>query len=128
MEDLALIKDAVEPFEPTESDFLERGILITAEDDGVIMACGGIVIESDTEGTIWCKVSKECSRKSFAWARTMREAFSIMKKSVGNLRISTYILDGFCKGDRLAKLIGLERSNETKIHNGNTYIKYMAVT
>ena len=100
---------------------------MTAIEDGKVMACGGIVLESETEGTIWCKVSKKCLGKSFSWARTMREAFSLMMDTLGELKISTYILGGFCKGEKLARLIGLKKSNETETHNGNTYYKYTVI-
>jgi len=47
--------------------------------------------------------------------------------TVGDLKISTYVIDNFCKGERLAKLIGLKRTDEFGEYNGNKYYKY-AVT
>ena len=124
-EDWVKITDAVEPFASVESvEILLKGISTTAVEDGEVMACGGIVLESETEGTIWCKVSKKCLGNSFSWARTMKEAFALMMDTLGDVKISTYILKGFCRGDKLARLIGLKKTNETKIHNGNTYYKY----
>ena len=131
--DWLVIGDAVEPFAPNRSSFqdfckvVKSGISVTAIEDGNVMACGGIIIESETEGTVWCKVSGKCSRSSFSWARTMKEAFGLMMDTLGELKISTYILDGFCKGDKLARLIGLKKSTETETLNGNTYYKYTAV-
>ncbi len=123
------INDAVEPFSIDQPlEVLTRGISMTAVEDGEVMACGGIVLEGETEGIIWCKVSKKCSGKSFSWARTMKEAFALMMDTVGDLKIKTYILEGFCKGDKLARLIGLKKSDEAEIHNGNTYYKYTAVS
>ena len=128
-EDWWKITDVVEPFPiDVPLDILFRGISMTALDDGRIMACGGIVLMSETEGTIWCKVSKKCLENSFSWARTMKEAFGLMIDNVGDVKISTYILQGFCRGEKLARLIGLRKSDETEIHNGNTYHKYTAVT
>ncbi|KKL98471.1 hypothetical protein LCGC14_1824090 [marine sediment metagenome] len=128
IEDWSEIEDAVEPFAPeVPLDALSRGISTTAVEDGEIMACGGIVLESETKGTIWCKVSKKCLRKSFRWARTMKEAFGLMMDTLGDVEISTYILKGFCKGDKLARLIGLKKTDETETLNGNTYYKYTAV-
>ena len=128
IEDWLAIEDAVEPFAPeVPLDALLSGISTTAIEDGEIMACGGIILESETKGTIWCRVSKKCSQKSFGWARTMKEAFGLMMDTLGNMEISTYILKGFCKGDKLARLIGLKKTDETEIHNGNTYYKYTAV-
>ncbi len=129
-EDWAKITDAVEPFASNMSssdDFckaIKNGITTTAVEDGEVMACGGIVLESETEGTIWCKVSEKCLGNSFSWARTMKEAFALMMDTLGDVKISTYILKGFCRGDKLARLIGLKKTNETRIHNENTYYKY----
>jgi len=122
------IEDAIEPFaadKPIKE--LTRGVSMTAREDGKVMACGGIIFENDTEGTVWCKVSKKCLVKSFSWARTIKEAFSLMIKVSGDMDIKTYILEGFCKGDKLARLIGLKKSSESEIFNGNTYYKYTAV-
>ena len=127
-EDWFKIKDAVEPFAPdVPVELLLRGISTTAVEDGEIMACGGIVLESETKGTIWCKVSKKCLENSFSWARTMKEAFGLMMDTLGDVEISTYILKGFCRGDKLARLIGLKKTDETETLNGNTYYKYTAV-
>ena len=128
IEDWFKITDAVEPFAYVETvETLLEGISTTAVEDGEIMACGGIVLESETEGTIWCKVSKKCLGNSFSWARTMKEAFGLMMDTIGDVEISTYILKGFCRGDKLARLIGLKKTDETQIHNGNTYYKYTEV-
>lgn len=132
-EDWLKIEDAVEPFASAISSFddfckaIKKGIAATAVEDGEVMACGGIVLESETEGTIWCKVSKKCLKKSFSWARIMKEGFILMTDTLGDVKISTYILKGFCRGDKLARLIGLKKTDETKIYNGNTYYKYTEV-
>lgn len=127
-EDWLKIEDAVEPFAYIESlEILFKGVSVTAVEDGEVMACGGIVLESETEGTIWCKVSKKCLGNSFSWARIMKEAFALMMDTIGDVKISTYILKGFCRGDKLARLIGLKKTDETKIYNGNTYYKYTEV-
>ncbi len=128
-DDWAKIDDAIEPFMPvTLKDKLnERGLVITAIEDGRTMACGGIVYANGDEGVVWVKVSRKCLRKPLRWARTIREAFGLMKESVGDLRIVTYILENFCKGEKLARLIGMKRTNETEEYNGNTYNKYVAV-
>ena len=109
-------------------DFLEQGIAVTAEEDGIIMSCGGIIFATETEGIIWTKVSKKCLAKGYAWARTMKETFEIMMKSIGDIKISTYIINDFCQGAKLARLIGLKKTGETEEYNGNIYYKYTAVT
>ena len=57
-EDWLAISDAVEPFASTEllKDFfgvVNNGVSMTAVEGGEIMACGGIIIESATKGTVW---------------------------------------------------------------------------
>ena len=131
-EDWTKIDDAVEPFTPPipMEEFLEmtkNGVAITAIEKGSVMACGGIMYLDDTNGAVWLKMSKKCLIQSFSWARTICETFRLMKKAVGDLRISTYVLSDFCKGERLAKLIGLKRTDQIEEYNGNIYNKYTAV-
>ena len=111
-------------------EFLEmttRGVAVTGLEDGEVMAVGGIAYMSDTEGTIWLKISKKCD-KSFRWARAIRETVQLMKEAVGDLKISTYVLSDFCKGEKLVRMIGLGKTDEMEQHDGNTYYKYTAVT
>ena len=131
-EDWAMIKDAVEPFSPLlpSDSFLhiaERSVAVTGTEDGKIMACGGITFTSNTEGLVWVKVSKQCRNNAYKWARTIRETFSVMMDSV-DLTVSTYVVNGFCKGDKLARMIGLSKTGEKEEYNGNIYYKYTAVT
>ena len=130
-EDWVKIDDAVEPFSPLmpTKNFLEmtkkNSVAITGIEDGNIMVCGGISYTNDDKGIVWVKVSKKCLKQSFRWARSIRETFKTMMDSVGDLEISTYILDNFCKGERLARLIGLKRSGEAEKYNGKIYNKYV---
>jgi hypothetical protein len=119
------IQDAVEPFSAPkdEIDVKGRGVAITAT-DGDVMACGGIVYTSDTEGMVWVRVSKKCKEDAFSWARTIRETFRLMVKST-ELKVFTYVVDGFSQGDRLARSIGLQKTDESEECNGKLYYKYM---
>ena len=130
--DWKAITDAVEPFSPlipsdAFKDIAKRSVAVTGVEGGEVMACGGITYISNTEGLVWVKVSEKCKRNAYKWARTIRETFSIMLDSV-DVNVSTYVLEGFCKGDRLARLIGLKRTKEIEEYNGQIYIKYTAVT
>jgi len=126
------IDDAVEPFMFMESfdEFnkaVQQGIAVTAIEDGNVMSCGGIAYINEQEGIVWVKVSKKCLRQPFRWARTILESFRIMMDSIGDLHISTYILSGFDRGDKLARMIGLYKTGETEMHKCNTYYRYTAV-
>lgn len=132
IDDWLKIDDAVEPFSPLmpTEDFVKMtkySIAVTAVENGVVMACGGITYTNDTEGIVWVKVSRKCLRQPYRWAKTIRQTFKIMMDSIGDLKIYTYVVSGFCKGDKLARLIGLKRTSESEKYNGNTYYKY-AVT
>ena len=122
--DALKITDPVEPFAFLGQDISKKGIAVTAIENDRIMACGGVSFVSDKEGMVWAKISKDCTVKPFMWARTIKEAFSLMVESVGNVKISTYILDKFCKGEKLARLINLTRTDEQEKYNGNIYNKY----
>lgn len=130
VEDWSMITDSVEPFSPlmpTEEflDMVKNGVAVTGIENDVVMACGGITYTSEDAGIVWVKVSEKC--QGYGWARTIRETFRIMMEIIGSLRISTYILNGFFKGEKLAKLIGLEKTSETEKYKGNIYNKYTAV-
>ena len=129
--DWTAITDAVEAFVPpqTMEEFLRmtaQGVAVTGVEDGVVMACGGVAYMSETEGTIWVRVSRKCWNHPYRWARTIRESFIMIKKCV-DVNISTYILSDFCQAEKLARLIGLKKTDEKVEHNGNTYNRYMAV-
>lgn len=131
-EDWSKIDDAVEPFMFTESldEFnkaVRRGVAVTAVEDDVIMSCGGVAYVNDKEGIVWVKVSRKCLNHSYKWARTIRETFKIMMNAIGSMIVTTYILEKFCKGEKLARLIGMKRDGETYEFNGNKYNRYSVV-
>ena len=120
IEDWTAIQDAVEPFCAVEGDLgiTTRGIAVTAT-DGDVMACGGIV------GDIaWMKMSRKCKDRAYTWARTIKEAFQLMIESWDG-SVYTYILKDFCSGDRVARAIGMEKTDESREINGNIYFKYV---
>jgi len=124
--DWSKIKDAVEPFSSLLPNLQvgKRSVVVTGIENGKIMACGGITFISDTEGLIWVKVSKKCRKAAYTWARTIRETYTAMVDSIGEIKISTYIIKDFCKGDKLARMIGLEKTGESQKFKGNIYYKY----
>ncbi len=133
VDDWKKVDDAIEPFvsKVPIKDFLEmsqRGIAVTGTRNGKILACGGIAYFSDKEGIAWLKASRKCFGHPIEWARAIKETFKLMKESVGDLNISLYILSDFCKGEKLARLIGMKKTDETEEFKGNIYSKYMAVT
>ncbi len=131
IEDFAEIDYAVEPFTPPIpiEDFLEmtkRGLAVTSIENNNIMGCGGIAYINKKQGIVWLKISRKWT--GFGAARTIVETFRLMKEAMGDLEISTYILENFCKGEKLARLIGLKKTGEMEEYNGNIYDKYtMAV-
>ena len=108
-------------------DFTERGIAVTETVDGNVMACGGITYVNDNEGMVWFKMSKKCLGHRYRWARSILETFKIMMDSIGDMKISTYVLRDFCKGERVARMIGLEKTDETEEYNGNIYHRYTVI-
>lgn len=124
--DWSEIKDAVEPFSPLlpNGSFSEHSLAVTGIEDGEIMACGGITFISDTEGLVWVKVSKKCNKEAYRWARTIRETFTAMMDSIKDIEISTYVIKDFCKGDKLARMIGLKNTGKYQEYKGNKYYKY----
>ena len=131
--DWAKIDDPVEPFMPFKSldEFnviVKRGVAVTAIEDGNVMACGGVAYKTDDEGLVWLKVSKKCLSQPIRYARGIKEVFKIMMDSLGPMKVTTYIVDKFCKGERLAKLIGMKRIGIPIEFNGKKYNLYSVVT
>ncbi len=123
--DFDLITDPIEPFCSMKDDgkTSAKGVALTGI-DGDAMACAGVMYTSDTEGIIWLKMSCKCKENAFMWARTVREGFKLLINSV-DVKVYTYILDGFYPGERLAKSLGLEKTIKTRELNGNIYYKYV---
>ena len=131
-DDWMKINDAVEPFATLVStksfvDITKCGVSITAIEDDSIKACGGISYMNDKQGVAWLRISKECKDHPIKWAREIKAVFGLMVKAVG-IEVSTYILSDFCKGEKIAKLIGMIKTEETEEYDGNIYNKYMVVT
>ena len=124
------IDNAEEPFMPfyNPDEHSERSLALTVFDDNVAMVCGGIVCVNDTDGIVWVTVSTKCRKQPYRWARTIREFFDIIIRALGYMTIITYILADYCKGEKLAKLIGMSKSGEVYEYNGHVYNKYMVIT
>jgi len=125
------ITDAIEPFVPSRAatDFFDQtdhSICVTGVEDGKIAACGGLIYSGE-EYVVWLKTNKAW-KGSYSLARSIIETYHLMKEVVGDMAICTYVLNDFCKGEKLAKLIGLKKTDEIGTYNGNTYIKYATVT
>ncbi len=130
--DWSKIKEPTEPFSPLAptSKFLEMtkySVAVTGEQDGVVMACGGVTYIGDDDGVVWVKVSKKCLSHPYRWARTIKEVFNYIMEAIGELNLHTYVVEGFCKGDKLARMIGLKKTNEAEEYNGNLYYKYTVI-
>lgn len=126
------VEDAVEPFVPIVNDgefdvIASHGIAVTATDGDKVMAVGGVTLQNDKEGMVWVKISQQCAKRPVMWARVIEEVFGLMVSSVNEVEVYTYILNGFCKGEKLAKLIKMHKTDQSVEHNGNIYNKYMVV-
>ena len=129
-EDYFAIKDVVEPLAPMIKGFLDatkQGVAATAVENGSVMAVGGIFYISDTEGVTWLKMSSKCLTRPLVWGRKIRDTFRLMAESVGDIKVSTYILKGFCKGEKVARLIGLSKTDKSEEYNGKIYNLYTVV-
>jgi len=130
-EDWEKITDATEPLAPLDmpDDFKnisERSVAVTGEENGKVMACGGITFVGNDEGVVWVKVSDKCKKKAYTWSRTIIESFRLMKDSIKGMKITAYVKKDFCKGIKLAELIGLENTG-TAEHDGRLYYTYSTV-
>lgn len=126
------IDDAVEPFSPPRppenfAEMTKNSIAVTGIEDGNVMACGGITYTSSDEAVIWVKVSRKCLKHPYKWAKSIRDAFKIIRESIGDIKLYTYVLDNFCKGEKMARLIGLIKSDQMEKYKGRTYYKWQTL-
>ncbi len=122
IEDWSQVKDAIEPF--TAEYLGGKGISVTAIEDDKVMACGGVIYITDTEGSAWLKISKDCLTHPLKWARAIKQTFAMMIEASEGFNVTTYILVDFCKGEKLARLLGMKKTSITEEYNGNIYNKY----
>lgn len=130
-EDWSKIDDAVEPFMFHNDEFdqmAKRGVAVTAVENGNVMVCGGVALVNEDKGIVWVKVSRKCLSQPIKYARGIKEVFKYMTDSLGSMTIVTYILENFCKGERVAKLIGMKKVDKTYKFRGQVYNKFMVAT
>ena len=123
------ITDAIEPFSPAVPtddliEFIRYSLAATGLEDGKVFVCGGITCIGEDDGVIWLKMSKQCRDKAYRWARSIKEAYICMKEALGIRNVHTYIIENFCQGDKMARMIGMRRTGEYEEYNGNNYYKY----
>lgn len=128
--DWAKIEDAAEPFMPIASNeefdaIAARGIAATAiRNETETVACGGVTLMSDGEGFVWLKMIGGKVKDPIETARLLKDIFEIMVETMEKVNISTYILDGFRKGERLARFIGMKKNCDFVFFRNHTYNKY----
>lgn len=132
-EDWVNIDDAIEPFTPmTPPDgFLEmtrkNGVAVTGIENGKTMACGGIVCVGNDEGIIWVKASKKCLNQPFKWGKSMFDIFKVISETLHPITITAYIVEGFRRSERMARMVGMKKIGVPYDMNGKKYNKYAVV-
>jgi len=117
--------DAAEPFcpkLPTDefSAAVQNGFGVTAVQNNKIIACGGLVFAP--EPIVWLKVSKDCH--SVFVAKTIIDVAGIMRETV-DMPIYTYILEGFKKSEKLARLAGFKKTGKKFEYENRFYHEYV---
>ena len=87
----------------------DNGIGITLEDDGEIVGCGGVVLHNGTVGELWVRISRDA--KPLLSYVAMKAAIKILVESYPDVEMKCRVLDGFDKGERLAKHLGFTRDH-----------------
>jgi hypothetical protein len=132
-EDWFAIEEPVEPFAGAMTSNLEEALKLgwggTAEDDGKVMACGGVIDLDDAECVVWLRVSKHCLETNpVTYARGIYDGWkAILKVTEKGKKISSYILKDFKEGLAMARLLKLEKGDEELTYGGKTYVKYIRV-
>jgi len=117
------IADPVEMGLPEQNVF-QDSVGLTAIVDGEIRVVGGIWLVDEDTGYLWMKISKQISKHPKQLMRVLREGLAILDDSFGVPHILTYVDENFVQGDRLCRLMGLERTEESKEHENKRYFVY----
>lgn len=115
--------EPIEPYMEIVEDWdkvKDNAIGITAVEDGVPIACGGVIVGE--EARFWVRSS---GAKPFALFRIIQEAKSILMDSLGDMVYSALILSGFGRGEKLARILGFRKTDKTVEYNNKTYYRYV---
>lgn len=106
-------------------EIIKNGVNTTIEDNGKVLACGGVVQIKDNVAEAWIKVSKDAVGTGVF--RLIRDGFSILIESIkyDGLVIQAMILSNFAKGARLAKALGFYKTVDSVEINGERYDRYV---
>jgi len=118
------IKDSVEPFVETfdtEPD-LTCGVCLTATEDDRPIACGGILMTSETEGEVWLKLGQKMP--SLTLCKLLKQGYKIAEDSFNLSRLTARVQEGWDTGRRFVEWFGFEGTSETIQMMGRTYRIY----
>jgi hypothetical protein len=95
-----------------------RGLYLTVELDGDIMACGGVHLYDEHNGEVWLTLSEEI--KSFEPHRkilvvsAVYDVFEILMDSFPDVTLFCRVKDGFVEGEKFANRFGFNKFIEAK--------------
>ena len=109
-------------------DFFEaikNGVNVTAIENDAVIVVGGITFYGDNKGEAWIKIAKSAAQKPRKLLSGIRAGFGILIDSTQGVGVTSHVLEGFCKGDKLAAFLGFKKTDdfiEYKDIRYNTYI------
>lgn len=86
------------------TDLSEKGLAWTLEDDGEVLACGGLVPVWNGRFNAWLIVSKNAGRRMTTFYRSIESIMGDLEYR----RIEAFVDVGFDAGIRLVKMLGFE--------------------
>ena len=126
--DIEAIEDLVEPFATEEILKVTEGLSMTMTSDGKPVACGGVAARDEDSAEVWIVASKSLLAGSlavrFRLLHALMEVFNMVIKTLDYPLLYAAILDGFDRGERLAKLFKFEKMDQTLERDGHTYHYY----
>ena len=124
--DFDAITDCTEPIgRPTDENLiLEYSVSLTVEDDGVPVACGGVIYDTETDGIVWLRLSNNMAHKTISLVRLLRNGLAILVDSFGFDRITARVKEDFGEGHRFARRFGFTPTKETFKIFSDTYRIY----
>lgn len=124
--DYDAIEDSTEPLgRPADESLIEEySVSLTIDDEGVPVACGGIIYDTETDGIVWVKISNKMTRKTLVLVKVLRNGLDILIDSFGFKKITARVREDFCAGHRFIRHFGFKPTTETFKILSDTYRIY----
>jgi hypothetical protein len=111
----------IEPFagpEPVDPEFAQAiedsGLAVTGIMDGKVIGCGGVHPVNDFHGELWLRLSTDCLKYKYSFARWLKEGLRIIEEDYPFKQLNATIKCCFETSIKMIEHLGFERTQEVE--------------